>query len=638
MIAGAVSQVCAHHRARRQACLAAARLGLVLMVLLGVTKPVNGIINPNFTPAELVRAASQIVLLEFSPPADGSMVGRVVETLKGAPAAQKTLRVEWDKQGELSAEQVTAAFGGEKSVTAVLFASRRAAAGVIQIGTQWFAATRKGEAWQLAPDTEDRFSVWAGSATMLARAVRYVLADPKASFPVRSEMAWGSDLKLGKVTGRVNGCITVDLGAPLGLCVIVLSDAGDRLFSTSGGEVVDVTAKAHLQTASQVAASGDFDGDGRMDLASWDGKALKLALQTAAGAFDVRPAPADLRECLSLACIDVSAPAPGLLATTSRGPALLMPDQKGGYAVRPLAKASASEPGPGLCVAADIDNDGQCDVVQLFSSAMVFHAAEAPGRYKDPVRTTLRLVNQPKAAICGDYDADGQLDLLVAGGDGLALLCRDEQKRWQVITHSTGELAYHGNANQPRIIAGWPCDINNDGRQGMALLYPNRNPLLFFNRGFACFGLARELELSNSSAAAADAADPFAQATETKLKAAEALQHGQTAGAVLDLNGDGVQDLFSVDLQGQVWALLGKREGPGPTLTIALAPKPHGPVTVTVMAKDRCVGMHVVRPGVPSSLGCTQPGPLTLAWTGRDRKTQRRDVDVSESTRIELMP
>ncbi len=638
MITCAFSQARTDDTARRHAWAAAARLGVLLTVLFGIATPVNGIINPQFTPVELVRAASQITLLELSPPDNGSMAGRVVETLKGAPADQKSIRLEWDEPGGLSREEVAAAFGGEKSATAILFAPHRATKGAIQIGTQWFAATRRGEAWQLAPNAEARFSVWAGSATMLARAVRYVLADSKARFPVRSEMAWGSDLKLGKVAGRVNGSITADFGAPLGLCVVVLSDAGDRVFSTSGREVVDVAAKARLQTASLVAASGDFDGDGRMDLASWDGKTLKLALQTAAGAFDVRPVPIGLRECLSLACIDVSAATSGLVITTGQGPALLTPDEKGGYAVRNLAEASPAELGSGLCVAADIDNDGQCDVVELFSGAMVLHAAEAPGRYKDPVRAAVRLVNQPKAAICGDYDTDGQLDLLVAGSDGLALLSRDGQNRWQVITHVTGELAYHGNANQPRIVAGWPCDINNDGRQGMALFYPNRYPMLFFNRGFACFGLARELELANSSTAAADAADPFAQATETKLNAAEALQHGQTTGAVLDLNGDGVQDLFSVDLQGETWALLGQRQGAGPTLTIALAPKAHGPVTVTVTAKDRCVGMHVVRPGVPVSVGCAQPGPLKLLWPGRDGTTQRRDGDVSKSTRIELIP
>ena len=202
------------------------------------------------------------------------------------------------------------------------------------------------------------------------------------------------------------------------------------------------------------------------------------------------------------------------------------------------------------------------------------------------------LVKSPCAAVCGDYDADGRLDVVVAGEDGLALLRRARDARWDNCTHVTGELAYHGNANRPRIVGAAPCDINNDGRQGVAFFYPQRNPLVFFNRGFACFGLARELELSGSGSVAPEPLDPFAPPPEPKLKGAEALQHGQAAGTVLDLNGDGIADLLAVASGGEVWALFGKAEDRQPLgLTLALPPTARGPATISV-SNDRRRSRH----------------------------------------------
>ena len=49
-----------------------------------------GVINPRFTPADLVRSSAQILLLEVSAPSQGALAARVVETLKGPPLPQLT--------------------------------------------------------------------------------------------------------------------------------------------------------------------------------------------------------------------------------------------------------------------------------------------------------------------------------------------------------------------------------------------------------------------------------------------------------------------------------------------------------------------------------------------------------------------
>jgi hypothetical protein len=294
--------------------------------------------------------------------------------------------------------------------------------------------------------------------------------------------------------------------------------------------------------------------------------------------------------------------------------------------------------GPGgFCLVADIGLDGRCDIVQFSANGLLVYAGEGDGRFRAPVHTALPLVRNPCAAVCGDYDADGRLDVVFCGEDGLVFLRRTEDGSWEDATHITGELAYHGNARRPRIVGAAPCDINSDGRQGVALLYARRPPMLFFNRGFACFGLATELALSGSGSLSSDPLDPFAAPQEAGQTAAAALRQGQAAGTVLDLNGDGRQDLLAVSAGGEVWMLPGESGGPEPLgLTAALSPAARGPRTVAVSAGRRRIAMHVVRPGQPAYTGLDGPGRLVLDWTSPAGKPAQRTIDVARRTRVEL--
>lgn len=611
---------------------------LLLMFAPALAMPAWAIINPTFTPTDLIRASLQIVLLEVPPPKDGVMTAQVIETLRGPAWPQKTLRIEWDRQDEAVASQVAGALGGDPRTHAILLLNPKGSA--IQIGTHWFAVEKREDRWILQRDGEDRFSVWAGSAAMLARAVRYVATDARAHFPVRSEMSWGGDLRLGRLAGKANGCLVADFGGAIGFCAVVLCDGGDRIYQIRDGRALDITVRTKLSTASRVATTGDFNGDGRLDLALWDGKLLQIASQGADGTFSTR-AVEGLTDCVSLSPIAAGTRETGLVAGTSQGPVLIVSNERGTYTARPVGKSIERLGSGGYCVVADFSNDGRCDLMQLFSSGMLFWSAEVPGRFAAPVELEVPLVKNPSAAVCGDFDADGQLDLVVTGEAGIVLLGR-EGDRWQALTHITGELAYHGNANRPNVSGSWPADINNDGRQGLALLYADRNPMLFFNRGFACFGLARELALSdgNNAPAAADAADPFGvPSTEAKLPAAEALQRGQLTGAILDINGDGVPDLLGVDLKGEVWALLGKRaEGRTAGVSLVLPASAQEAVTVRLIQKKRTVGMYLVRPGVPATAGRADPAPLTVQWTSTDGTLRTQSITGVQPTRVEIAP
>ena len=207
----------------------------------------------------------------------------------------------------------------------------------------------------------------------------------------------------------------------------------------------------------------------------------------------------------------------------------------------------------------------------------------------------------------------------------MALLARDEKQQWQNQSYVTGELAYHGGANQPKVSGVAPADINSDGRQGVALLYADRKPLLFFNRGFGCFGWARELDPAGfvgEGAAMGGTATP-----KEPLKGWTALEAGQAAGALLDLNGDHAPDLLAVTAgTPEAWVLYGENQA-GVRLRW-LQVSAAAPVTVTVRDRDRVVGMYVVRPGMPVAIARPRAGAVTLEWMDAAGKPASRKVVV----------
>jgi hypothetical protein len=614
------------------------------MMLALCAGPAPGLINPKFTPSDLVRSSSQVLLLSISAPKDNVVAAEVVEVLRGSAPAEKRMGLHVDPKGELPEGDVTAALNGGATAPAVLVLASaenldpgKDPVGALQIGTQWFAVFKKDDRLVLDRDGREMGSVWAGSARMLAAATRYVEKDPTAAFPVKCDIGWGGDLNLGKLRGRANRCVAADLGKPFGPCVIVLSDGGDRVYQAAakGGKPTDATEKLKLGTASKAAALGDFDGDGRLDLASWNGKTLTLASGAADGTFGAgRVIVASLTDCLSLDAIDTGAPSgTGLIVGTSREPLRVVPDGAGGFSSRPIVAGAAADLWKdvgtgGICVVADVDRDGRCDVIQVFSKGLITFTAEAPGRFKAPVKTALKLPEKPCAAVCGDFDTDGWLDIVVGGEGRIALLTRNSAHQWQDEMHISGELAYHGNANQPKVVGAALSDVNGDGRQGVALFYADRKPMAFFSRGFACFGFAWDLSGAGVAGpgAAADMGTP-----KPPLKGLQSLQEGQAAGAMLDLNGDGIVDMLAVDPNAnEVWVLMGEspQSAPPQTLVACLAPKAAGPLVITVRNADRCLGMYVARPGAPAIVHRADPGPLTLEWLDAEGKPVQRKVVV----------
>ena len=602
--------------------------GLAVLLLPG--RPGLALINPNFTPADMVQSAERIAVMEVSAPEDGRMTARVLRTLKGEAPAERTIRLDATR-GDLRPNEAEAAFAGRNRVMGVFFAHEQPGweepDGAVLIDTVWFAFHYGDDGtWHLDGDLQDVEAVWAGSARQLERAVAYVLEDRTAAFPVAAEMRWEKIEALGQLEGPARGMLRADMAEPIGPVAMVLSTGGDRLFQVRGdGQApVDITDQAGLRTASRHAAVGDFTGNGRVDIASWDGREVLLAVQGDDGTFDVRPVGVHLPDCRSLAAVDVGGDGPGgLLIGRADGPPSLIVPEDDGFAVRSLPASEADLGSGGVCLAADLDGNGRWDVVQAFTRGLVlYRGGREPGTFHKPVAVPMPLVENPSAVLAADYDLDGRLDLLLAGDDGIALLRQEAERRWVDATQITGELWRHANVGGERIAAVTPADINADGRPGVALMLPGANPMVFFNRGFAVFGLSLDLLLVDSN-----------------LEEAENLTRGQTAGLMADLTGNGAQDLLTVDPEQRIWLVRGRMiEGPGLWLTLSLPEGAGGPRTVTVSVRDRVKGVHVLRPGVPAVIGCRRRGPVDLTWVEPDGSQKSQTVVVIRPTAAVLKP
>jgi hypothetical protein len=120
------------------------------------------------------------------------------------------------------------------------------------------------------------------------------------------------------------------------------------------------------------------------------------------------------------------------------------------------------------------------------------------------------------------------------------------------------------------------------------------------------------------------------------LKGWRALEVGQAAGAVLDLNGDNAPDLFAVTAgTPEAWGLYGANQAGAQLRWLQVSAA--APVTVTVRDRDRVAGMYVVRPGMPVTIARPQAGLVTLEWMDAAGKpASQKVVVVKPLTRVTL--
>jgi hypothetical protein len=588
------------------------------------------LINPDFTPIHLTEQSAAILVVRLPAGAVGDTLELKVDRCvkgKAPPKVQLRLSGAPAEHAKAARKHLARAAGGPM----LLFCGKagKKQVGYLHLQGHWLRLSGVGGGvWQLLLVDGDMAGVWNGGTDMLLRCVEYVLAaGDKADVPVAVGTTWREVARIGSAGGKASRLTAVDLAGDGRLALHVACGAGDKLFRYNADEdaFADVTARSGLGARSKAAAWADFNADGRVDLASFDGKALVVWRQAADGTFQAVPArgaaaiPAD--------CTGLTVVGQGKVATLVVGgvapPVLLRPDGKGAFAAvkLPAAKGDAAKLGkPHAPLTADFTGDGTADVLLPLAGGGLLYAGRAAGGFDAPRRCGVDSAKGGGNAAVGDFDADGFLDVLVAGDGGVKVFQNRRDGTFAETLAVSGEVSYKA---QPYASACGVGDFNNDAHLDLFVTYRHQAPSLQFNRGFRSFGQAPKLELS--------------------LARAGDLESGQAGGLLADLDNDGAEDFAFAMPDGSLHCALNDLGGEDALCIKAYLPAAAGvpgPVSVTAHAGKRCLGVRSVHAGGRAALfGILSRGVYTLKWRlpGGAEQT-RRVVVASKAARVSLAP
>ena len=625
---------------------------VIVMLLSGVT---TALINPNFTPIHVVEQSATIAVLDVPKTVDGQQLSlNVAELLKGK-LQQKSLSLDLStasprEQGDavrgllstsaggtallLAGEYVERAESGESGFGDGGFGSGGFESGpamggqevnaqaFLHVSGRWIALYVGDDGQYQVRKIDDHMEgTWAGGTDMLCRAVRYILTDDDPEVPSASGVGWGAELKIAKLDGRVNSARPVWLDNRRPPYLFLACDQGDRLFRFDADrqQFEDLTSIRNLQSKSIAAVWGELNGNDRLDLASWDGESLTLHFQTADGAFQpslLMPPGLLKQPCLGLAVVDGGEAARvALVVSTPTTPKLLLIGENLSATIKTLAadeSASAELGSAGPCLVADFDGDLLPDLLQPFAGGSLLYKGDRETVFGAATLCPVSLGEGTSAAFLGDYDGDGRFDVFTVAEDRPRLWHNLGTGKFVETRGISGEVAY---ISQPCGVGGMTGDVNNDGRQDVLILYSDRQPHLFFNRGFRSFGHAHTLDL-NERNLLPDSAE------------------GQQAGCLAEFSGHGAQDMVLALANGEVWAMLRDDEyddGLYAGASLATDCPFAGPINVTAEVDGRSLGAWNVSPGASTAFfGRMEAGPCTVKWQLPHAERQHREIIVED--------
>ena len=396
---------------------------LVALATLLCAARVCALINPHFTPVHLVRQSALIVCVDLKPGASPDLYSATIRQVLKGQTALKALRLDLSKaintQNANALRQLAAPgkaglffvgeFGEDKDGQGGGPAKTR---GLLHLSGQWaeFDSAQEGE-WTLNQIDPRNQGIWAGGTDMLQRAVDYILQDDDPDVPVAAGVAWGTDQrKIATLSGNIRAVRPIDLAGDGKWLVFVACDQGDHLLACDpkSRDFADLTAARRLQSKSRAFAWGDFDGQGRLDLISFDGTTLSLHAQQADGTFQAGPLPlagALDNGCLGLAALDCgSKEKSGLLVSTKSWPVLVSFGADGKALLSRLTATGLdlnSFGQAGVCLLADFDGDGIADVLAPFATGSVLFRGLAPGEFAPGITCKVQLGTGPRAPAWG---------------------------------------------------------------------------------------------------------------------------------------------------------------------------------------------------------------------------------------------
>jgi hypothetical protein len=306
------------------------------------------------------------------------------------------------------------------------------------------------------------------------------------------------------------------------------------------------TSSLATSNSSVAVATGDFNGDGKLDVITLDYSAnLNVMLGKGNGTFQA-PIATNVAQSNTFSeaiavgdfngdhLLDVAVWATSAI-TGNTEVNIFLGNGAGSFTFSNTYTAPNSNnfnPGPNSIVAADINGDGKLDVVGLtqYNGVFIF-LGNGDGTLQTPTNYSTGTTNGSGSGIAvGDLNSDGKLDLAISANDGISILLNAGSGTFGAATYYPSGVA--GSVTGDGIAIG---DLNGDKMPDVVVTNENQGAIIFLNQGSGTF---KESGTING------------------------VPMGSTDNVVLaDINNDKKLDIVLVDGVGNVFTFYGKGTG-----------------------------------------------------------------------------